>query len=199
MNWLAHLLLAADARPLRMVGNLAGDFVRGVDIATLDPELRRGIEDHRAVDRFTDAHDAVLLARTRLTPALGRYAEVALDLWFDHLVARSWSRWRAHEPLPAFEARVASALDAHRERLPTALAEFGPRLVGDGLLGSYVETSGIERALRGVSRRARRQPNPLAQAAAAMREESAALERAFDAFFPDLVAFASERIGPARR
>ena len=48
MNWLAHLRLAPSS-PLVRLGNLAGDFVRGVDTAALHPDLPRGIAQHRAV------------------------------------------------------------------------------------------------------------------------------------------------------
>ena len=39
MNWLAHLRLAPD-EPLVRLGNLAGDFVRGVDLHQRHPSLR---------------------------------------------------------------------------------------------------------------------------------------------------------------
>ena len=55
MNWLAHLRLAPD-EPLVRLGNLAGDFVRGVDVSSLHPDVRRGVLQHRAIDRFVDDH-----------------------------------------------------------------------------------------------------------------------------------------------
>jgi acyl carrier protein phosphodiesterase len=67
MNWLAHLRLAPN-EPLLRLGNLAGDFVRGTDVAALHPELQRGVRMHRAIDRFVDAHPVAVRARQRLQP-----------------------------------------------------------------------------------------------------------------------------------
>ena len=53
MNHFAHCVLAQPAEE-SVVGNLLGDFARGVELAALNPAVRAGLENHRAVDRFTD-------------------------------------------------------------------------------------------------------------------------------------------------
>ena len=59
MNHFAHLVLAQPTVE-STVGNLLGDFARGVDQASLPAAVRAGLLNHRAVDRFTDAHPLVL-------------------------------------------------------------------------------------------------------------------------------------------
>ncbi len=77
MNYLAHLLLAADADASR-AGNLLGDFTRGSidELAKIYPaEVIRGIRMHRAVDRFTDSHPIFKECRILLSPERRRFAK----------------------------------------------------------------------------------------------------------------------------
>ncbi|HEX5054844.1 MAG TPA: DUF479 domain-containing protein, partial [Planctomycetota bacterium] len=75
MNWLAHLHLAPTA-PLLRLGNLCGDFVRGIELASLHGDLQRGIAQHRAIDAFVDAHAVVRRSRQRLQARFRRFGGV---------------------------------------------------------------------------------------------------------------------------
>jgi acyl carrier protein phosphodiesterase len=76
------------------LGGLLGDFVRGpIESLAYAPQVRRGIGLHRANDVFTDAHPQVRSAKALLPPPYWRYAGIALDMWFDHRLARDFSRW----------------------------------------------------------------------------------------------------------
>lgn len=188
MNWLAHLRLAPP-EPLLRLGNLAGDFVRGTDLATLLPELQRGIAMHRAIDRFVDAHPVVRAARERLQPPFRRFGGVLVDVWFDHFLARGWDRHGDGGPLPAFVERVHDDLRAHRERLPLRLQHALPRFTSDGWLVGYATLAGIERVLGMMAQRFAR-PSPLADGAQPLREHYEALGDDFAALWPELVDFA---------
>ena len=50
MNYFAHLALARPT-PASKVGNLLGDFMRGVREEELPPPVRQGLRNHRLVDR----------------------------------------------------------------------------------------------------------------------------------------------------
>ena len=62
MNYLAHLTLAQPSVPSK-VGNVLGDFMRGAVVSELSEPLRRGLDNHRLVDRFTDHHPWVMAQR----------------------------------------------------------------------------------------------------------------------------------------
>jgi acyl carrier protein phosphodiesterase len=62
VNHFAHLYLARPTVESR-VGNLLGDFARGLDTDRLPEAVRAGLEHHRAVDAFTDAHPEVLACK----------------------------------------------------------------------------------------------------------------------------------------
>lgn len=188
MNWLAHLRLAPD-EPLLRLGNLAGDFVRGVDVAALRPELQRGIRQHRAVDAFVDAHALVRRSRERLDPPFRRFAGVLVDVFFDHYLARDWARLGDGRPLPAFAASVHGELCAHHELLPPRLQQAVPWMQAEQWLVGYAEVAGIDAVLRRMTRRLSR-PTPLGDGAEQLRAHYDGLDVDFAAFWPELVAFA---------
>ena len=196
MNWLAHLRLAPQPPqpPLLRLGNLAGDFVRGIDINTLHPDLRRGVQMHRAIDRFVDAHAAVVRARQRLQPPFRRFAGVLVDVWFDHYLARDWPQHGDGGLLAGFLDAVHADLHDHRELLPPRLQQVLPRFSTEGWLAGYATIAGIERVLGLMGQRLAR-ATPLAQGAEPLREHYGALGDDFAALWPELVAFAQAGAG----
>ncbi|MCA8964814.1 MAG: DUF479 domain-containing protein [Planctomycetes bacterium] len=185
MNWLAHLRLAPAHARLR-IGNLAGDFVRGVDLATLHPEVRRGVLQHRAIDRFVDAHPVVRASRERLGEAHRRFAGVLVDVFYDHFLAREWENYGDGRPLAGFVAEVHVELREHVDELPPRLQEALPWLQREDWLGSYASLAGIDAILARMARRIER-PTPLATGGALLRANYAALGADFAAFWPVLV------------
>ena len=189
MNWLAHLQLAGD-RTFERLGQLAGDFVRGLGIADVDPDLRPGLRAHRAIDAFTDAHPMVRRSRARLVPA-GRFSGVLVDVLYDHVLARDWPRHTpGQRPLRAFVDRVHVELVEHRDRLPPDLRDALPRLIGEDWLASYGSTDGLRRILVRMEGRLRR-PAGFSEVVDRLDSLRAPLSRDFAAFWPDLVDFAT--------
>ena len=193
MNWLAHLRLS-PADPLLRLGNLCGDFVRGTDPATLHPDLQRGIAQHRAIDRFVDAHPIVRTSRERLDPGARRFAGVLVDVFYDHFLARDWHRHGDGGPLAAFAAGVHDDLERHRTLLPPRLVSALPWLKAQGWLAGYAQVDGIDAVVRRMAGRLSR-PSPLADGAAELRAHYDALDIDFAAFWPELVAFAAKLDG----
>ena len=188
MNWLAHLRLAPD-EPLVRLGNLAGDFVRGVDVSQLHPEVRRGVEQHRAVDRFVDGHLVHRRSRARLGGAWRRFSGVATDVFYDHFLAKSWHRLGSGATLDEFVDRVHAELNLHRALLPPALAALSERMRARGWLRKYGSTDGIGEVLAAMSRRGRRL-QPLATAGDELRRHYGAFEADFEELWPQLTEFA---------
>lgn len=190
MNWLAHLRLAPTA-PLLRLGNLCGDFVRGIDLAELHPELQRGVHQHRAVDAFVDAHPLVRASRERLDPPFRRFAGVLVDVFYDHFLARDWDRFGDGAPLSAFAAAVHGDLREHLDLLPERLQRAVPWMRHEQWLVGYAEIAGIDAVLRRMAQRLSRE-TPLGAGAAQLRAHYVGLESDFTAFWPELVAFARD-------
>ncbi|HEV2720321.1 MAG TPA: ACP phosphodiesterase [Thermoanaerobaculia bacterium] len=186
MNYLAHLFLAGDSAE-SMIGNLAGDFVKG-PVRGDDP-ISQGIRKHRKIDAFTDAHPSVAAFRRVLIPDHGHYARVIADVFFDHFLANDFDRY-CGESLEAFVARVHAALDAHAHTLPGRLRIVYPYMRDQQWLLSYREVAGIRIALTNLSRRLSRRPR-LELATHHLVDSRRELQRRFDDFFPDLIEFST--------
>ena len=152
MNFLGHLYLSGND-PLVMVGNFMADAVKGRDLSSYHPDLQRGIRLHRRIDSFTDQHPITAIGRERVRAHCGKYAGVALDLFYDHLLAREWERFHA-EPLTAFAQRCYRLLHIEQALLPERTLHMLPYMVKGDWLTSYATIEGIGRALDGLSQRA---------------------------------------------
>lgn len=192
MNHLAHLLLAGDDEALRL-GGLLGDFVHGTPDPALPPRVVSGIRLHRAIDVHTDGHPEVMAARARFEPPYRRYAGIALDLWFDHCLARDFARWSA-VPLGVFSEAARGLLWRHDAQLPPTLRRFRAYMEAHDLPAGYARREEIGRALQGVAARLRRD-NPLDRMLPLLVALDAPLQAHFEAFFPQLQTFAREWVG----
>jgi acyl carrier protein phosphodiesterase len=192
MNYLAHLFLASPT-PESLIGNLAGDFVKG-PLGDRFPEgIRAGIVQHRRIDAFTDAHPSVAAFRRVLTPEHGHYARVIADMFFDHFLACRFDELGG-EPLEAFLRRTFATIDTvvelQPDLLPERLRAVYPHMRDGQWFQSYREVAGIHGALTNISRRFTRRPR-LETATRHLVDSRVELERRFDDFFPDVVAFAA--------
>lgn len=191
MNYLAHLLLAEQTAE-SLIGNLAGDFVKGRIGDDVPPAIAEGIRHHRRVDAFTDSHPSVAAFRRVLIPEHGHYARVIADVFFDHFLAVDFTRY-SPEPLDMFLRRVYTAIDPYAEELPGRLRIVYPRMRDEGWLSSYQSLEGIRLALGGISHRLSRRPQ-LAQAVHFLEDvHRVELERLFHEFFPDVKAISPQR------
>lgn len=188
MNHLAHLLLAGPD-PLAMVGTLAADHLKGPP-AGLPPLLHDAIVEHRKLDSFTDGHPAVRAARRLFAPDLRRFAGIALDVLYDHLLARHWEQYHPEEPLAFFASRVYGALQSHAALLPEPLRTALPRMVADDFLVRYRDRERVAWTLHRVARRLRRGAEGLERAAREADALYEPLEESFHQFFPGAARYA---------
>ena len=159
MNFLAHLVLAGDDEGLRL-GAMLGDFVRGRRVLRKYPDdIRTGIELHRFIDQYTDAHPSVVSLRQSFDKPFRRYAGIIIDVALDHELAVHWSDYRV-DTLEAFDAEIRDMLQRNQEWVPARLDNFMEYADGRGLFAAYRETSEIIHTLRGIGRRFLRS-NPL--------------------------------------
>jgi acyl carrier protein phosphodiesterase len=188
MNVLAHALLAGNDAGLRL-GGVMGDFVRGTPADALPPRVRDGIYLHRAIDGYTDTHPLVREAREAMPPPFRRYAGIFLDVWFDHCLARDFTRYEA-TPLQVFSDDLRAELHAAGAMLPDGLKRFLSYMDANGLPAGYAELDRVAAALAGLSRRLSR-ANPVAESVPLLVEHDAMLRDVFAAFFPQLQSFAA--------
>ena len=154
MNHFAHLVLSQPTLE-STVGNLLGDFARGIDQNALPPAILAGLRNHRAVDRFTDAHPLVQEMKQAFSRQRRRFAGIALDIYFDHLLINHWQRFEQRELKPLigeFYQRITEGRDLMPgENMRSATR----RMVDFDWFGSYRELDAVAESLDRVAARIR--------------------------------------------
>ncbi|HAB08981.1 ACP phosphodiesterase [Alloalcanivorax sp.] len=153
MNYFAHLTLARPTVPSK-VGNLLGDFMRGVREPDLPEAVRLGLHNHRLVDRFTDHHPLVIESRALFSPQRRRFAGVALDVLFDHFLIRHWSRFH-DTPLDQAIDKDYRLLRDGAALMPATMRATTGRIVEHDWFGHYAELENVGRALDRIAARVR--------------------------------------------
>jgi acyl carrier protein phosphodiesterase len=185
MNYLAHAFLAR-ATPERLTGGLLGDFVKGALDGRYSPAVRAGIALHRAIDGYTDRHPLVQASRARVSVARRRFAGVLVDVFYDHFLARHWSRY-CTVPLPQFTRAAYAVWLPQRAAFPERLQRILPRMAAEDWLASYAERRAVDAALAGIARRLAR-----FERARVLRDGGRELERDYHGFEADFLAFFPE-------
>lgn len=161
MNYLVHFYLS-DPVPLCRLGNLMGDFVKGrLDNRPLPAGLLHGVRQHRAVDRLALDHPAVRRSKGRLDDCFGHTKGILVDIFYDHLLARNWSRW-GHGRLDDFAGDAYRLLQQHENLLTETFRPVARRMVRYDWLTAYRDAGTIKTVLERIAQRLRR-PNLLAQ------------------------------------
>jgi len=154
MNHFAHLVLS---RPTveSTVGNLLGDFARGVDPATLPAQVRAGLLNHRAVDRFTDSHPLVREMKQSFSRKRRRFAGIALDIYFDYLLLEHWQKFE-HRAVGELIAEFYQRMEAGQSLMPGEnMRRVTRRMIEYDWFGSYRDLDAIAESLDRVAGRIR--------------------------------------------
>jgi|SRR5579859_3756020 len=183
MNWLAHLYLSEPNAQFR-VGNLLPDLASASLLVGLPEPYQKGIRCHRRIDRFTDAHPRVKSCVARFPAPYRRYGGILTDVYFDHFLARDWSKYST-VPLPHFIAGFYRDLEICLPEIPVQAGPPLERMRDEDWLGSYHRISGVTDILSRISRRFRRPFDLTGSVPVFERLESAFLDD-FQVFFAEL-------------
>lgn len=187
MNILAHAYLS-NRQPGLVIGNFIGDFIKGAPDNPrhhLTKEEVAGVRLHRAIDTFTDAHPDVAAVRDLLHPRCHKYAGAAVDIFFDHFLAVDFQRLTG-ESLSEFVSDFYHVLTENVVRLPPAAGRMAEYMIRQDWLTNYQFAEGIDRSLKGVSRRTA-YPSGLDTAIVDFTAYYDQIARHFSLFWPALV------------
>lgn len=192
MNFLAHLHLADPDEGL-MLGGVLADFIRNPEMAALPENIQTGIRLHRLIDAFTDRHPIVHRSIGRISHRLGWFAGIAIDIYYDHLLARNWVSFGV-EPLGQFARRAYGTLEVLSPVSPPDARLFLRRFIDQDHIGLYGTVEGLKYTYMRVSQRiAQRIPRKAVWLPDALEDLLAAdrdLEADFLGFYPELMAHA---------
>ncbi len=184
MNFLAHAYLSFR-QPDLLLGNLISDFVKGKKKFEYPPTILRGIDLHRAIDKFTDEHPVNVMAKKVFRPAVGLYASAFLDVAYDHFLATDDLVFPG-ESLYDFTQWVYGSLEGQTVYFPDQFHRMFPYMKEQNWLLNYKEEWGIERSMEGLVRRAKYLDSS-DQAFKIFMSEYEMLKECFQRFFPELL------------
>jgi len=158
MNYLGHAFLSFGNAEV-LTGNLIGDHVKGKLALNNYPDgIRKGIELHRKIDRFTDDHPAVKRAGLWFRQDYGLYSGAIVDSLFDHFLANDPGHFSSESVLLDFTQNTYAAVAHHADFFPNAFAQYFPYMREQNWLYNYRTLQGMKRSLNGLHRRAKYMP-----------------------------------------
>lgn len=190
MNFLAHIYLSGE-NDLVTIGNFIADGVRGKKYKAYPKDIQIGIKLHREIDTFTDAHPLFRQSTKRLHKSYGHYSGVIIDIFYDHFLAKNWSRY-SDIPLANYVENFYHTLNTHSAILPERYKNMTPIMIAGNWLLSYATIEGIQLVLNGMNRRTNGR-SKMNEATNELKGHYAEFENDFSLFFEDLITFSKQK------
>jgi acyl carrier protein phosphodiesterase len=192
MNLLAHAYLSFE-QPEILVGNMISDYVKGNKKFAYSNGVQKGITLHRAIDEFTDNHEATKSAKKYFREPYHLYAGAFVDIVYDHFLANDINEFENEIVLNVFCRATYKSLEGNKEVMPEKFSGMLPYMQQQNWLYNYRYREGIERSFEGLVRRAAY----LKESEVAFKifnEQYIYLQQCYAAFFPSLKSFAIHKL-----
>jgi acyl carrier protein phosphodiesterase len=151
MNLLGHLFFSDNDHQL-MFANLYGDHFKGKDFTGLPDVIKKGVLLHRTIDNYIDHHPEVLTLLHDLYSELPKVSGIAVDLYFDHLLASRWHEFHS-TPLNTFLNSFYRAEIENENAYSKEFLHFIEALKHHQWISHYASRSGLDKMCNGVSSR----------------------------------------------
>jgi acyl carrier protein phosphodiesterase len=151
MNYLGHLYFSNNDQEL-MLNNLYGDFIKGKKINEFSLCIQKGVKLHRSIDNYIDNHHAVKKLLPTLYPLLPKVSSVAVDLMFDHLLAKNWNRFHSQN-LNDFLNNFYNSIHFESSEYDNQFKLMISKMISVNWISYYPTIEGLEKACHGVSKR----------------------------------------------
>jgi acyl carrier protein phosphodiesterase len=152
MNFLAHAHLSFNNPPI-LVGNMISDFIKGKKQFDYPAMVQKGIQLHRAIDNFTDTHEATQQINLFFKPHYRLYAGAFTDVTYDYFLANDLTVFATDESLKQFATGVYNTLENNFEILPQNFQAMLPYMKAQNWLYNYKTKTGINRSFAGLVKR----------------------------------------------
>ena len=190
MNFLAHIYLSFNDKEIT-IGNFIADSIRGNKFDHLPKNVQKGIKLHRFIDTYTDTHEIPKISSKRLHANYSHYSRVIVDIYYDHYLAKNWSKY-SDTPLDVFVDSFYDLLEDNYEILPDGVRRMMPYMITDNWIYNYSKMEGIARVLNGMNRRAKNK-SKMNFAILDLEEHYDAFEEEFTEFFEQLILFSKQK------
>jgi acyl carrier protein phosphodiesterase len=191
MNYLAHLHLSNNDKNL-IIGNYIADDVKGKAYLNFPLEIQKGIILHRKIDDFTDSHKVVGNSKNLIRHHQNKFTPVVMDVFYDYFLAKNWEEYSTVDLL-SFTTNIYKVLFKNMMILPLKSQARLHFMAKSNWLYSYRKIEGIEKALKGMSKRTK-YPNNMHKAHLILKEQELNLQKDFDLFYLELINFVDSEI-----
>lgn len=174
------------------MGNMISDFVKGKQKFGYPVSIQKGIELHRAIDAFTDAHPVTAQAKEIFRPYYRLYSAPFIDILYDHFLANDVSVFPGGSLL-SYTNSVYQTLEKHTVHLPQRFVGMLTYMKTENWLYNYRTREGIQKSLHGLVRRAAFISDST-KAIELFNENYDELEDCYRAFFPDVNQMAKQKL-----
>ena len=192
MNYLAHAWLSFN-HPQILVGNMISDFIKGKKQFDYPTIIHKGILLHRAIDNFTDSHEATQQLKLFFKPQYRLYSGAFADVVYDHFLATDEGEFLTDADLNRFATTTYQVLETNFTILPEAFQKMLPYMKEYNWLYNYRYKWGIEKSFAGLARRARYLPES-AVAFELFNENYDAMRLIYQQFFPEIKRFTAHQM-----
>jgi acyl carrier protein phosphodiesterase len=186
MNYLAHLLIS-EINSVSLTGGLLGDFVKNSEILHLSDRIRMGIDLHKKIDMYTDAHPIFISSKRLIKTERRRFSGILIDVFYDHFLAKNWDLYNSFN-FSSFIDYAHESIRLDIKELPETTCGRLESMISSDVLRSYKEVKGIESALIRISKRISRE-NLIQDGMKDLEQNYEKLEKNFLNFFPDVISF----------
>ena len=168
-----------------MYTNLLGDYIKGSDYSKYSEKTQEGIKLHRTIDNYIDTHPIVKNLLHELYEPLPKISGIAVDLYFDHLLARNWNQYH-DASLFDFVQKFYAIKPEHSEDHTAHFNFMIDKMKEMDWLYAYRKHEGLVYACTGLSKRISFE-NALAKAPEIFLEKEASIELAFKQFMQEAI------------
>ncbi|MBN2237314.1 MAG: DUF479 domain-containing protein [Bacteroidales bacterium] len=190
LNFLAHIYLSGENSGL-IIGNFIADMVKGKSYLEYTPEIQAGILLHRKIDFFTDNHPVFRQSKRRIIEEHGRYSGVVIDLYYDHFLAKYWSKY-SNENLEDFVCKTYKLFISNFRVLPSKAKYILPFLVRQNWLLNYRNLDALSLIFERMDRRTSYQSG-MKNAVFSLKNHYQEIEQDFEEFMPELIRFVADQ------
>jgi len=189
MNYLAHAYLSFN-HPQILAGNMISDFVKGKKQFNYPGGIQRGIRLHRAIDDFTDTHEAIKEIKEFFRADYRLYSGAFVDIVLDYFLANDQKIFEHEKSLLDFSQQVYTFLNDQLSLLPESFIPFFFAMKKHDFLYHYRFQWGIRNSFDGMVRRAA-YIHDAGKAFVIFQENIQQIQPYYDQFFPLLKKYAA--------
>jgi acyl carrier protein phosphodiesterase len=166
-----------------MKPNLFGDFVKGNDFVKYPEIVREGIGLHRRIDSYIDHHPLVIDLLHLLYLDLPKVSGIAVDLFFDHILAKNWVLFH-QTSLESFVAAFFEYKDENDVYYSDQFKQVLELIQKDKWIINYQTIEGLDFACKGLSKRISFE-NELKSGVNVFLEHEELITKTFNSFIQD--------------